>query len=282
MASNLTNRAELNEKRQILAKLREELEFSRQNWQLVKQKTADSEREWKALRDEFAARRKENFGESVSRSLGHGQGAGGGGSGSISNSESGFGSDVPMSETEENSSADEVIINHNLQKRSLKCLHLKLCLYLTLDQVGAQSSPESSRKSTQVINPMPTTVEEETDEVGEEAVASVTSSPKEETVEETTETKLNKPPSETTIAPAPEPVEITHQAFIPPLEYLTHVPPELLPPLFPLEQDSLDDHDDDHDDDLPKEGIYQRLIASTTRSAMLANQLAEVNRTLGR
>ena len=33
-------RAELNEKRQILAKLREELEFTRENWSLVKQKTA--------------------------------------------------------------------------------------------------------------------------------------------------------------------------------------------------------------------------------------------------
>ena len=87
------------------------------------------------------------------------------------------------------------------------------------------------------------------------------------------------PPSETATAA----VELTHQAFIPPLEYLTHVPPELLPPLFPLEAANDEVDGGNHpDDDLPKEGIYQRLIASTTRSAMLANQLAEVNRTLGR
>ena len=49
-------RAELIEKRQLLAKLREELEYSRESWNIVKKKTADSEREWRALRDEFAAR----------------------------------------------------------------------------------------------------------------------------------------------------------------------------------------------------------------------------------
>merc|ERR1712157_543249 len=51
-------RAELTEKRQLLAKLREELEYSRESWNIVKKKTADSEREWRALRAEFAARRK--------------------------------------------------------------------------------------------------------------------------------------------------------------------------------------------------------------------------------
>merc|ERR1719340_334986 len=51
-------RAELSEKRQLLAKLREELEYSRESWNVVKKKTADSEREWRALRDEFAARRR--------------------------------------------------------------------------------------------------------------------------------------------------------------------------------------------------------------------------------
>ena len=51
-------RAELTEKRQLLAKLREELEYSRESWNIVKKKTADSEREWRALRDEFAARRR--------------------------------------------------------------------------------------------------------------------------------------------------------------------------------------------------------------------------------
>ena len=51
-------RAELTEKRQLLAKLREELEYSRETWNVVKKKTADSEREWHALRAEFAARRK--------------------------------------------------------------------------------------------------------------------------------------------------------------------------------------------------------------------------------
>ena len=51
-------RAELSEKRQLLAKLREELEYSRESWNVVKKKTADSEREWHALRAEFAARRK--------------------------------------------------------------------------------------------------------------------------------------------------------------------------------------------------------------------------------
>jgi hypothetical protein len=49
-------RAELAEKRELLAKLRQELEISRESWNLVKKKTADSEREWRALRDEFAER----------------------------------------------------------------------------------------------------------------------------------------------------------------------------------------------------------------------------------
>ena len=51
-------RAELSEKRQLLAKLREELEYSRESWNVVKKKTADSEKEWRALRAEFASRRK--------------------------------------------------------------------------------------------------------------------------------------------------------------------------------------------------------------------------------
>lgn len=120
---------------------------------------------------------------------------------------------------------------------------------------------------------MPTTVEETEEEPPKELVEEIEPSPTVNTI---------------TITPpvAEEAVETTHQAFIPPLEYLTHVPPELLPPLFPLEHNAFDedalDGDNHHDDDLPKEGIYQRLIASTTRSAMLANQLAEVNRTLGR
>jgi hypothetical protein len=36
---------------------REELEYSRKTWNTVRLKTAASEREWRALRDEFAARR---------------------------------------------------------------------------------------------------------------------------------------------------------------------------------------------------------------------------------
>eukprot|EP00096_Caligus_rogercresseyi_P012754 TRINITY_DN5448_c0_g1_i1.p1 TRINITY_DN5448_c0_g1~~TRINITY_DN5448_c0_g1_i1.p1 ORF type:complete len:827 (+),score=262.95 TRINITY_DN5448_c0_g1_i1:75-2555(+) len=55
--SELILRAELAEKRNLLVKLREELEYSRQSWNIVKQKTAESEREWRSLRDEFAARR---------------------------------------------------------------------------------------------------------------------------------------------------------------------------------------------------------------------------------
>ncbi len=61
-------RAELCEKRQLLARLRQELEFGRQSWTLVKQKTADSEREWRALRDEFRERRKQEQKEEVSSS----------------------------------------------------------------------------------------------------------------------------------------------------------------------------------------------------------------------
>ena len=51
-------RSELTEKRELLAKLRQELEYTRETWNVVKVKTADSEREWHALRAEFAARRK--------------------------------------------------------------------------------------------------------------------------------------------------------------------------------------------------------------------------------
>ena len=49
-------RAELAEKRELLAKLRQELEISRESWNLVRKKTAESEIEWRALRDEFAER----------------------------------------------------------------------------------------------------------------------------------------------------------------------------------------------------------------------------------
>ena len=101
------------EKRQLLTKLRQELEFSRQNWLLVKQKTTDSEREWKELRDEFRSRREED------------QKMGGGG---MSSSESGF-SDSNDKGEEEESGADQ---NKEEEKEEEQC-----------NEVGGESAQET-------------------------------------------------------------------------------------------------------------------------------------------
>ena len=60
--------------------------------------------------------------------------------------------------------------------------------------------------------------------------------------------------------------------IIPPLDFMAQVPPEIMPPLFPPGED----------EDLEQcSDWYQKLMASTARSTLLANRLAEMHRTSG-
>ena len=61
--------------------------------------------------------------------------------------------------------------------------------------------------------------------------------------------------------------------IIPPLDFMAQVPPEIMPPLFPPGEDQdLQQYPTDW---------YQKLLASTARSTLLANRLAEMHRTSG-
>ena len=193
-------RAELNEKRQLLARLRDELEYSRQNWELVKKKTADSEREWRALREEFAARRKEFS-------------AG-------SSSESGF-SDCGQTDTEE-------------------------------------AHPQEQQQQQQQQHPLP---EEQVQ--NEETAASKDDEEKLEEGNDVEEVEEAEP----------------SLVFVPPLDFMAQVPDELMPPILPKSAAAAVTPDDD-DDSANCSDIYDRLLASTQRSAVLVSRLAEVNRTL--
>lgn len=58
------DRYELQEKRALLVKLRNELSASREKWRRVRQKNSQSQVEWEKLRDEFAQRKHESSQES--------------------------------------------------------------------------------------------------------------------------------------------------------------------------------------------------------------------------
>ena len=199
-------RAELVEKRLILAQLREELEFSRQNWILVRQKTADSEKEWRALRDEFASRRQMFTVETTVTSPI-----------TTTSSESGF---SDSNQTEEEADENNNSNNHNSES----------AVRNRLDSVDEEEEEV----------PKPTELSEPTPDHGGDGDAPV------------------NPPDTTPNIPL----------FIPPIDYLTHVPAEMIPPFFDSPQAK----------EIPENysEIYSNLIASTERSAELANRLPNV------
>lgn len=52
-------RYELHEKRKLLTELKQELEYCREKWERARQKNSDTEHQWRALRKEFASRKKQ-------------------------------------------------------------------------------------------------------------------------------------------------------------------------------------------------------------------------------
>ena len=74
--------------------------------------------------------------------------------------------------------------------------------------------------------------------------------------------------------------------FIPPLDYLTSIPDELLPPLFPTrypkKAEEVEEEEVEAASRMDYGAIYNRLLQSTQRTLDLASRLAEVNRTLAR
>ena len=77
--------------------------------------------------------------------------------------------------------------------------------------------------------------------------------------------------------------ELTIPIFIPSMDYVAGVPSELLPPFFPSEDpilrlglDGANRGSETVDENY--EELYSKLIASTARSAALANRLAEIHR----
>ena len=83
------------------------------------------------------------------------------------------------------------------------------------------------------------------------------------------------------------PTPSTIPVFIPSLDYVTGVPPELLPPIFPSEDPisrlglgigGAEQGSEENSVAENYEELYSKLIASTARSAALANRLAEIHR----
>ena len=101
---------------------------------------------------------------------------------------------------------------------------------------------------------------------------------------------LQQPPPETCEEPSPSQLPETPTfvpVFIPPLDYLTSIPDELLPSLLeprdPKKAEELGDGAGagSGGDSTDYGVIYNRLLESTQRTLELASRLAEVNRTLG-
>jgi hypothetical protein len=198
-------RAELSEKGQLLAKLREELEYSKESWNIVKKKTADSEREWHALRDEFAARRKLFKSYHLRYSSGH------------VSSESGFSNEEG-------------------------------------NQTETEPENEAEVASVEVMTASSHTIKNDDPEKNDP---------------EESDLGLERP-EEPIIEPTPNTQDGQSIAiFIPPLDLLAQVPDDLMPSLFPkAEEENYSE-------------LYHKLVASTARSAALANRLAEMTRTNG-
>ena len=224
-------RAELSEKRQLLAKLREELEYSRESWNVVKQKTADSEREWHALRAEFASRRK------LFKSAYH-----------LSH---------PKSSTA--SEADD-------------------------DEEGSESGFSSTDN---------TDLETDKSPVASEAAEAVEAASEDDPMTQSTITIKNEEENENeaveagTASEAVEAANLT-SILIPPLDFIAQVPPSLFPPLLPKDdyysieaEAAASEAEGRSIQDGKYCDLYQNLIASSARSAALANRLAEMHRTNG-
>ena len=229
-------RAELSEKRQLLAKLREELEYSRESWNVVKQKTADSEREWHALRAEFASRRK------LFKSAYH-----------LSKGCKASSEEAEAEEDEEGSESG----------------------FSSTDNMDFESS-EKDKKSKEDDPMTQSTItiknEDESEETSVEAAAV------EAAEEEVEEAEANQPLAE----------KLTMSILVPPLDFIAQVPPDLFPPLLPKDDldeaaamEAMDSSSSSSKDDGKYCDLYQNLIASSARSAALANRLAEMHRTNG-
>ena len=233
-------RAELSEKRQLLAKLREELEYSRESWNVVKQKTADSEREWHALRAEFASRRK------LFKSAYH-----------LSHPKS-------SSEAEEASEDDEEGSESGFSSTDNMDLETDKSPVAVSDAVEAAKVAAEDDPMTQST----ITIKNEDEN---EASSSLEAFEAVEAVE--ADLEANQPLT---------------SILIPPLDFIAQVPPSLFPPLLP--KDDLYDVTEDEkaaasEAATTQDGkycdLYQNLIASSARSAALANRLAEMHRTNG-
>ena len=233
-------RAELSEKRQLLAKLREELEYSRESWNVVKQKTADSEREWHALRAEFASRRK------LFKSAYH-----------LSHPKS-------SSEAEEASEDDEEGSESGFSSTD------NMDLETDKSPVAASEAVEAAKVAAE-DDPMTQSTITIKNEDENEASSSLEAFEAVEAVE--ADLEANQPLT---------------SILIPPLDFIAQVPPSLFPPLLP--KDDLYDVTEDEkaaasEAATTQDGkycdLYQNLIASSARSAALANRLAEMHRTNG-
>ncbi len=214
-------RAELTEKRHLLAKLREELEYSRESWKVVKKKTADSEKEWHALRAEFAARRKmfKAFAESSSAS------------------ESGFSTD---NNRDDNDLEDR---EEGIEKSEAGKVEE---VVQELPQEEKKVSAEGSKDDLMTAS-TDTITDDDTSHSGNDD-----SKPEDN----------GRLPVDPDLGPS--------LVFIPSLDFMTNVPSKLMPPLFPRPQNSLEVEQYSE--------LYHKLMASTARSAALANRLAEMHR----
>ena len=176
----------------------------RESWNIVKQKTADSEREWRALRDEFAAR-KRMF--------------------PPSSSESGFSDqDIQTEDETANGTAMEEALSPEMPELEVEADVLE---------------PQPENDPSQVLI---TEIREAPEERGNDDEAA----------------KVDDEPS--------------IPLFIPSLNYLAHVTSDMMPPLFP--SDVAASAGENYQE------LYHKLIASTARSAALANQLAEMHRNM--
>lgn len=223
-------RAELSEKRQLLAKLRQELEYSRESWNVVKKKTADSEREWHALRAEFAARRK------LFKSAYHLCGYSGLSSssdeavGTSEEGESGFNTD---NQDQDQDPPSEIEEDKPVQSESAIII------------IG---EPDPMTEST-------ITIKNEDDDEPAAAPAAVDDDDDEPAEPPTNEDETSEEANGKFV-------------LVPPLDFFAQVPAELFPPLLQSKGDDEENYSD----------LYQKLMASTARSAALANRLAEMHR----
>ena len=235
-------RAELTEKRQLLAKLREELEISRESWNIVKKKTADSEREWRALRDEFAARRR-MF--------------------PSSSSESGYSDRECQLDEEENNG--EIETGASKDENSV-------LLAASLESIEEETTKENENPVIEVVEEQSIDVEKEKPKDSEVSCGQA----------ERTDKTSNDDKERSKSSSAELSEEECIPLFIPSMNYMAQVPPDMLPPLFPSEIGRENGENGSINPIMVEsyQELYQKLIASTARSAAIANRLAEVHRSI--